>query len=692
MAQFISQDSVAAASLRMVTAAERSIDITSGWIRGSALRLLLESVRARLEAGDLAVRIVYRLKEQSDLDITELGALKEFEALGASIRYCRRLHAKMIVVDGQQAVISSSNLTATAGYTFRPAEQDWTNYEAGVLADASDVQLVADARELFERIWDDSHGLSEEVVGAVIGQPGTMEFQFVLLRGVRRTEYVVADCEDGYLLGKVEEINTLNVSFPELDQPAASQNSTGYVRRPLPDLRSIFAGESKEQAFLLTTTFYDPASAFSIATVRVLKQRLGERLRMPLTPTAPGAVVRKASNELLLELEGDGEVVAGVVFNHEAVPVKLKAKELLSKHCAVYGMTGSGKSNGLKVLLRELSAFNDRLGGDDGEREPALAGTRIIVVDTHGEYASARQSIHPESRLIDVEVPETVNILDEQAVKEELRLRAVDGALRELLWTTKEWLEDSGQAADCPGLMSALRGSQPKPGSAGSRLLRAYDRDPARFSCDEPTPVARRAGTDETEDFASQALYVLNLRPVHDARLRSRAAAWVMEQAFQRAKATDGGFPTLFVIDEVQNYAPESGLDDVRPSLDAILRIAREGRKFGVGLIVSSQRPANVSTDLRSQCNSHLIFRLVNGNDLNAIHDSVDAADRNLVENLLPQLDTGTCFVCGTAIENPFFAVVPLFGGEKRGAAPASGRQTAATSVTSNQEETAARS
>src|SRR5207302_8229649 len=115
-----------------------------GWIKGSALRLLLESVRPKVAAGELKVRIVYRLKEMSDLDITELAALKEFEEIGAEVRFCRRLHAKMVLVDGTQAVISSSNLTATAGYTFRADQQDWTNYEAGIIADKADAELVAD--------------------------------------------------------------------------------------------------------------------------------------------------------------------------------------------------------------------------------------------------------------------------------------------------------------------------------------------------------------------------------------------------------------------------------------------------------------------------------------------------------------------------------------------------------------------
>src|SRR5207302_11248888 len=89
---------------------------------------------------------------------------------------------------------------------------------------------------------------------------------------------------------------------------------------------------------------------------------------------------------------------------------------------------------------------------------------------------------------------------------------------------------------------------------------------------------------------------------------------------------------------------------------------ARQGRKFGLGLNISPQPPANVNPGLRSQCKTHLIFRLVNSNDLAAIADAVEVADRALVETMLPQLDVGTCFACGTAIDSPFFAEVPLFG------------------------------
>jgi DNA helicase HerA-like ATPase len=657
MARFISQDSVAEAATAIVKTAGASVDITGAWITGSALRLLLHSIRSKIEGGQVSIRMVCRLHGLTDLDITDLGAIKEYEQLGAQVRFSRRLHAKMVLVDGKHGLVSSSNLTSAAGYVHQPETQSWTNFEAGIVLEPNDAQLVADATAFFERVWADSIPIDARAFGVAIGEPTTTQFDVIMVRPVKRSQYVVAECEGGSLLGKVDEIRTINVSFPDLEQPAAPRNSTGYNREPLPDLRTLFAGESKEQGFLKLTTFFDPASAFSIARVRVLKQRVGGQLRMPLVPTAPGAIVQLPDDDWLLSLQGEGELEIGRALNHETVPVRLRASELLRRHCAVYGMTGAGKSNGLKVLLRSLITWV-RQGASNGSRQPV--DLRVMVIDTHGEYASSGTSIDANARNVHVVIPDAIDLLDEVSIKSGLKLAKTDPGLKERIWAIKERLEEDEREVTCAAIIDELKQVGATRGSTLDRIFRAFERDPDRFAVD-PQPQLTDAMTCAPESFGAPGLYIVNLSKVHDETTRADSVAYLMEHVFQRAKETDGGFETLFVVDEAQNFAPESGIDPVRSSLDAMLRIAREGRKFGVGLIISSQRPANINTGLRSQCNTHLIFRLVNANDLAAIADTVEAADRALVETMLPQLDVGTCFACGTAIDSPFFAEVPLF-------------------------------
>ncbi|WP_454753906.1 ATP-binding protein [Cupriavidus necator] len=73
--------------------------------------------------------------------------------------------------------------------------------------------------------------------------------------------------------------------------------------------------------------------------------------------------------------------------------------------------------------------------------------------------------------------------------------------------------------------------------------------------------------------------------------------------------------PVVLVCEEAHRYVPDRGEAQYREAQDAIRRIAREGRKYGLGLMLVSQRPADVESTVLSQCNSWLVLRLTNGAD-----------------------------------------------------------------------------
>ncbi len=74
---------------------------------------------------------------------------------------------------------------------------------------------MRDATEFYERIWQESIPIDARAVGVVVGEPTTTQFEVVLVRSVKRSQYVVAECDGVDLLGKVEELRTINVSFPD---------------------------------------------------------------------------------------------------------------------------------------------------------------------------------------------------------------------------------------------------------------------------------------------------------------------------------------------------------------------------------------------------------------------------------------------------------------------------------------------
>jgi len=316
-------------------------------------------------------------------------------------------------------------------------------------------------------------------------------------------------------------------------------------------------------------------------------------------------------------------------------------------------MTGSGKSNALKILVRNLLAT------------PGYEDVRVLVIDTHGEYAPVADSLGPGPVVLDVELRRS--LLDEQAVKDLLRLPRRDEALTQKLAETADRLPEEASVED---LVTALEAEATLGGPAAAKLRRlaeiARERGDLCLWPEEGARIVRSGGG--PEDLAAPGLYLLDLRATAELEARSAKAAALMRHVFQGAKETGGAYPALVVVDEAQNYAPEQQtgwLARARPSFDAIFAIASEGRKFNVGLVVSTQRPARLNKDVLSQCNTHMIFRVANVEDLAAIAGSFEAASQPLLAEL-PGFDTGVCVVGGTAVGMVTRVEVPLFRPEER--------------------------
>jgi len=114
-----------------------------------------------------------------------------------------------------------------------------------------------------------------------------------------------------------------------------------------------------------------------------------------------------------------------------------------------------------------------------------------------------------------------------------------------------------------------------------------------------------------------------------------------------------GSFPMVIVLEEAQNYIPEINRKD-RTSISKKVfeRIAREGRKYGISLIVSSQRPSELSKTVLSQCNSFVIHRLQNPEDQKYVRQLVSAANEDILVQL-PILPQQHAIIMGDAVRTP---------------------------------------
>ncbi|AUS04960.1 ATP-binding protein [Pseudotamlana carrageenivorans] len=114
-----------------------------------------------------------------------------------------------------------------------------------------------------------------------------------------------------------------------------------------------------------------------------------------------------------------------------------------------------------------------------------------------------------------------------------------------------------------------------------------------------------------------------------------------------------GKLPIVIVLEEAQNYIPEKSRNDRESIAKKVFeRIAREGRKYGISLLVSSQRPSELSKTVLSQCNSFIIHRLQNPEDQKYVRQLVSAANEDILQQL-PILPQQHVVVMGDAVRTP---------------------------------------
>ncbi len=118
----------------------------------------------------------------------------------------------------------------------------------------------------------------------------------------------------------------------------------------------------------------------------------------------------------------------------------------------------------------------------------------------------------------------------------------------------------------------------------------------------------------------------------------------------------------LIVLEEAHHFSPERGVDHIstdKISFQVSRQIALEGRKFSLGLVAITQRPANLSKYVLSQMNTQAIFRLVTKNDIDAISPFFGPYEQDYL-GLLPSLKTGSFYLTGIAVGFPMMCSIKL--------------------------------
>ncbi len=410
----------------------------------------------------------------------------------------------------------------------------------------------------------------------------------------------------------------------------------------------------------------------TVETIGYFSRALGDFVN-PRIPPNPGDPVFLASSETLAGVlsprrEGNvGSAHIGSLLTRNAgeVPVVLSIKDVVSTHLAILASTGAGKSYTAGVLVEELMRPYNRAS--------------VLIVDPHGEYDTlttiqtdnvfhGEDNYQPEVKIFTHDrIKVRVSTLTEADIKyllpegtSDKMLHYLSQAYRKLtagergergLWgyqdlrdavTSEKYGEEDG------------RGSGGNVGSIDALLWRLdnrFDRPDSIFSDTEHIQLndlfkpgrCTVLQLSDIEQNEQQVVVATLLRRVNKARV-----ATVREEA----EATSDHYlpyPVFTLLEEAHRFAP-AGQTVV--STNILKQILSEGRKFGVGIGLITQRPGKLDQDVLSQCMTQIIMRIVNPIDQDTVAKSVEGAGRQLLDEL-PALTKGQAVISGVGVNTP---------------------------------------
>jgi len=426
-------------------------------------------------------------------------------------------------------------------------------------------------------------------------------------------------------------------------------------------------------------------------------------------------------------------VRVGHLASAESIPALIDVDKLVTRHSAVVGTTGAGKSTTVAGLLASLS---------ESDRYPSA---RILVLDIHGEYAAALQDRASVFRISPViakgekalHVPYWAMTFDELLAITFGNLTDSDrGAVLDRITTMK--VESAQAAADAGKPYAGVTGSNitvdsPVPFSlhrlwfdlhrtvnathtaqqnAQSEATMAYLADgngnpvekgdamavrPPKFMPLQPQKVYLSASPlnirrpleglasrlrDPRFDFlfrpgpwlpgedgqtqedldtllaqwlgGTKPITILDLSGVPGSILTNLIGVLlrlVYDALFWARNLSEGGRerPLLVVLEEAHTYLSPG---ETGPAASAVRRIAKEGRKYGIGAMIVSQRPSEIDSTILSQCGTIFAMRLANQQDRSHVTGAVTENLEGLL-SMLPTLRTGEAVIVGEAVHLP---------------------------------------
>jgi uncharacterized protein len=462
-------------------------------------------------------------------------------------------------------------------------------------------------------------------VGRIFGDVGLGLFHISLTHPVERGEYLTVDDElHGHVLCQLDDLKRKS----DLDIARADELGRGSET---------------------------PIHENLLGIARIIGYRDAQGLvKVPTIPFRPGAKVFRAEEPLIAEVLGLKHHTAvgayvGLLRGH-SLRVELDINQLVQRHVSVLAKTGGGKSYLLGVLIEELLRHH----------------VTCVIVDPHGEYGSLRMpaeknGVHARfgvetqgfQRQVQEFSPDVS--LNPSAKPLTFSLRHIDprdllvfmglASVKTYLAPLKAIVEEAASANPEYSVKDLVRVAERGEGAVAETLHE-------RLEYLEQTRLLGPKGTSLSELVVRGTATLINLRGIAPD-VQELVVARIAANLFENRKKNK--IPPLFlVLEEAHNFAPQQG----QVTCSRVLKtIASEGRKFGLGLCVVTQRAARVDKSVLSQCATQLILQVTNPLDLKAIAQSIEGLTSGMTE-MIQALPVGVALVTGGGYQTPLFCEV----------------------------------
>ncbi|HTP91359.1 MAG TPA: ATP-binding protein [Xanthobacteraceae bacterium] len=390
----------------------------------------------------------------------------------------------------------------------------------------------------------------------------------------------------------------------------------------------------------------------------------------------PVVTVSSATLSVIFGARGTQSIVIGTLQQDATLPACVQVDEMLSRHFAVFGTTGVGKSSGIATILRETLKARPNL--------------RIFVLDGHNEYGQCfsewAQVINPGNLKLPFWLFNFEEIVDvifggRPGFEEALEILAEVIPIAKFMYAQYQTApvrpglkrpdpKASGFTMDTPvpyrlaDLLTLIDERMGKLENRSSRMkyfklmtrIETISNDPRYNFMFENANV----GGDTMADTICQLFRVTpSGKPMtvmqlggFPAEVVDAVVSVLGRMAFEFGLWSEGAFPLLFVCEEAHRYASADRSLGFGPTRRALSRIAKEGRKCGVFLALVSQRPAELDPTIISQCSTLFVMRMANDRDQDIVRSAVSDAAASLVA-LVPSLGNREVLAFGEGVALP---------------------------------------